>query len=73
MHIFYTDPLPIVAAKTVQEWFDGYISKWADFVAEGGAKFYKVGGTHRTMISPPHLADFVKVFKGALERAMKGV
>lgn len=66
MDVFYTGPLVgIVKARTMEEWFEDYISKWKEFAGE--ATFHVVGGTHRTMISPPHLVGFVKVFKGVLE------
>ena len=68
MDVFYTEPLiGIVKAKSLEEWFDGYISKWKGFVAGGDARFHLVGGTHRTMISPPNLVGFVKTFRGVLE------
>lgn len=93
MDVFYTRPLVgIVKAKTVEEWFEGWISKWSRHVestkkhkemkeenaSDGtivkknkGIKFHFVGGTHRTMISPPHLQAFQKVFKEAM--AAKGM
>ncbi|KAH6684532.1 hypothetical protein B0J14DRAFT_573090 [Halenospora varia] len=88
MDVFYTGPLVgVVKAKTAEEWFEGWISKWAQHVESAedheetkeenatdgaivkqnkGVKFHFVGGTHRTMISPPHLQAFQKVFKEAM-------
>ncbi|KAF4630313.1 hypothetical protein G7Y89_g7822 [Cudoniella acicularis] len=75
MDAFYTGPLVgIVLAKNVEEWFDGFISKWRDFVEPSeetdggntGIKFHFVQGTHRTMISPPYLQQFQKTFKEAM-------
>jgi len=51
----------------MKEWFEDYIRKWEDFVEKGECNFRVVGGTHRTLISPPHLGNFWKVLKGALE------
>ena len=73
MDLFYTGPLVgRVPAKTTEEWFKGFICKWAPFVQEGedGEKnvtFTEVGGSHRTMITPPHLGGFMRVFKKVLE------
>ena len=68
MDVFYTGPLVgRVPANTVDEWFKGFISKWGPFVADGGVGWYEVGGTHRSMISPPHLAGFVRTFKKVME------
>jgi hypothetical protein len=57
----------IVKARSMKEWFEDYIRKWEDFVEKGECNFRVVGGTHRTLISPPHLGNFWKVLKGALE------
>lgn len=68
MDVFYTEPLVgLVKAKTTEEWYRDFISKWGPFVQEGGARWYEVGGTHRTMIAPPHLKGFVRTFNEVLE------
>jgi thioesterase domain-containing protein len=68
MDVFYTGPLVgLVKANTTEEWFRGFISKWGAFVKEGGVSWFEVGGTHRSMITPPHLEGFVRVFKRVLE------
>ncbi|PMD43075.1 putative non-ribosomal peptide synthase-like protein [Hyaloscypha variabilis F] len=70
MDVFYTGPLVgRVPAKTTEEWFDGFISKWEPFVreGEGNVTWTEVGGTHRTMIQPPHLGGFMRVFRKVLE------
>jgi hypothetical protein len=56
-----------VKARSMKEWFENYIRKWEDFVEKEKCNFYVVGGTHRTLISPPHLGNFWKVLKGVLE------
>ncbi|KAE9374207.1 putative non-ribosomal peptide synthase-like protein [Stipitochalara longipes BDJ] len=70
MDVFYTGPLVgRVPAKTTEEWFKGFISKWGPFVkeGEGNVTWTEVGGTHRTLIQPPHLGGFMRVFKKVLE------
>jgi thioesterase domain-containing protein len=68
MDVFYTGPLlGLVKARTTEEWFRDFISKWGKFVERGGVEWYEVGGTHRTMISPPNLGRFVRLFKRVLE------
>lgn len=65
MDIFYTGPLVgLVPANTLQEWYDGFISKWGEFVQE--PKYHVVEGTHRTLINQPHILGFQKAFKKAL-------
>jgi thioesterase domain-containing protein len=69
MDVFYVGPLiGLVPANTVDEWFRGFISKWDPFVKEGGVQWFEVGGTHRSMISPPHLSGFIRVFKRVMEQ-----
>ena len=66
MDVFYSDPVSkLVNANNVQEWFDRYISKWTPFVAD--IKYHYVEGGHRNLITPPHLAGFVKAFKAVME------
>ncbi len=68
MDVFYTGPLVgLVKANTTEEWYRDFISKWSGFVKEGGVHWFEVGGTHRTMISPPHLEGFVRILKKVLE------
>jgi thioesterase domain-containing protein len=70
MDVFYTGPLVgRDPAKTTDEWFKGFISKWGPFVkhGEGNVTFTEVGGTHRTMIQPPHLGGFMRTFKKVME------
>lgn len=72
MDVFWANPLVgIVKAKTKVEWFGDYIAKWQDFVEED-VRFQYVGGTHRTLISPPFVKDFAGVFKEALRRREAG-
>ncbi|RDL35285.1 uncharacterized protein BP5553_07216 [Venustampulla echinocandica] len=79
MDVFWTGPLVgRVPARDEREWFDGFIGKWKDFVRDvgemdgdgggtiAGLKFHFVQGTHRTMISPPHVVGFQKLFKQAM-------
>jgi thioesterase domain-containing protein/acyl carrier protein len=66
MDVFYTEPLVgLVKANSTEEWFDCFISRWGEVVDEPA--YYKVGGGHRTMISPPNLDAFQKVFKNVME------
>lgn len=66
MDIFYARHLVgRVKAKTMQEWFDDYISKWTAFSKD--VKFHIVDGTHRTMISPPNAVGFQRLLKAAME------
>lgn len=70
MDVFYTAPLvDYVPAKTTEEWLRGFIAKWGHHVkeGEGNVTFAEVGGTHRTMISPPHLGGFIRLFKKVME------
>lgn len=38
---------------------------WDDFVDD--VSYYEVEGTHRTLISPPYLVGFWKVFKRVMD------
>ena len=51
----------------MKEWFGDYIRKWEELVEKKKCNFYVVGGTHRTLISPPNLGGFWKVLKGVLD------
>ena len=65
MDVFYTGPLVgLVAANTLQEWYDGFISKWSEFVKE--PRYHVVEGTHRTLISQPQILGFQRLFKKAM-------
>ncbi|KAL3426979.1 nonribosomal peptide synthetase [Phlyctema vagabunda] len=64
MDVFYVPPLPIVEAKTTQQWLDDFIGKWQSFTHD--VKFHFVEGGHRTLISPPHVSSFQRVLKDAL-------
>ncbi|CAL3966083.1 unnamed protein product [Diplocarpon coronariae] len=67
MDVFYTGPLiGLVQAKTMEEWRRDFIGKWDGFV-ETKVKYHEVNGTHRTIISPPFLVGFWKVFHSAME------
>jgi thioesterase domain-containing protein len=67
MDVFYCEPLiGLVKAKDIKDWRENYIGKWDAYV-EGGAKYHEVGGTHRTLISPPNLVGFWKEFKRAMD------
>lgn len=68
MDVFYTGPLiGLVKATNMKEWLEEHLMVWNEYVEEGGAKYHEVGGTHRTLISPPHLVGFWKVFKKAMD------
>jgi thioesterase domain-containing protein len=70
MDVFYTGPLvDYVPAKTTDEWFHNFIAKWDHHVkeGEGNVTFTEVGGTHRTMIQPPHLGGFIRLFRKVME------
>ena len=62
--VFYTIPLRALSL-TKEEWRDGHLSKWADFV-ESEPRFHDVGGEHYTMIGPDHVHGFQKKLKTAL-------
>ncbi|PVH79773.1 putative non-ribosomal peptide synthase-like protein [Cadophora sp. DSE1049] len=67
MDVFYTGPLiGLVKAKTMEEWRRDFIGMWDEFV-EGEVGYYEVKGTHRTLISPPYLVGFWKVFKRVMD------
>lgn len=68
MDVFYCEPLiGLVKANSMKEWREGYIMAWDKYVEEGGAGYHEVGGTHRTLISPPNLAGFWKEFKKVMD------
>ncbi|KAL2059922.1 hypothetical protein VTL71DRAFT_10077 [Oculimacula yallundae] len=67
MDVFYATPMAGYGpATTVEDWFEGYISKWDAFV-EGGAKYHLVGGDHKTIPNPPNVDAFQKLLKSILE------
>ncbi|KAK2628695.1 hypothetical protein QTJ16_001798 [Diplocarpon rosae] len=61
MDVFYTAPL-----VGLVQWRRDFIGKWDEFV-ETEVKYHVVSGTHRTIISPPFLVGFWKVFQSAME------
>ncbi|TVY37659.1 Microperfuranone synthase [Lachnellula subtilissima] len=71
--VFYTTPMApdgSALAVSLDEWFSRSISKWDGFVdvgSGGDARYHVVEGTHRTMISPPNLHSFHKIFTTAME------
>jgi len=68
MDVFYTEPLRgLVKADTVEEWYEGFMSKWMGFVEKRGLLFWRVGGGHRGMIGEEHLGAFLEVFEKAME------
>ena len=62
--VFYAIPLRALSL-TKEEWREGHLSKWADFV-ESEPRFHDVGGEHYTMIGPDHVHGFQKKLKAAL-------
>lgn len=62
--VFYAIPLSALSL-TKEEWRDGHLSKWADFV-ESEPRFHDVGGEHYTIIGPDHVHGFQKKLKTAL-------
>jgi thioesterase domain-containing protein len=68
MDVFYTEPLRgLVKADTIEEWYEGFMSKWMGFVEKQGLLFWPVAGTHRTMINEGNLEGFLEVFEKAME------
>lgn len=66
MDVFYTGPLlGLVKAKSIEEWRSDFLGKWDNFVED--VKYYQCKGTHRTLITPPHLSGFGEVFKEAMD------
>ena len=65
MDVFYAIPLAAVA-QTKQEWLEGPLSKWGDFVREA-PRYHEVDGAHYTMISPEHVRGFAKRLKSVLQ------
>ncbi len=65
MDVFYATPLAAVA-RSKQEWVEGPLSKWRDFVEEA-PRYHEVDGAHYTMISPEHVQRFTKKLKSALQ------
>ena len=65
MDVFYAIPLAAVA-QSKQEWLEGPLSKWRDFVREA-LKYHEVDGAHYTMISPEHVRRFAMKLKSVLQ------
>ena len=63
--VFYAIPLRALSL-TKEEWRDGHLSKWANFV-ESEPRFHDVGGEHYTMIGPDHVHGFQKKLRAALK------
>ncbi|KAL6712850.1 hypothetical protein ACLMJK_009562 [Lecanora helva] len=64
MDVFYATPLAVVA-QSKQEWVEGPLSQWRDFVRQE-PRFHEVHGAHYTMISTEHVQGFARALKGAL-------
>lgn len=71
LDVFYCAPLAAIgspAAMPLDQWFSGYISRWDGLVEEAGdAKYHVAEGSHRTMIVPPNLLSFHRLFSMAME------
>ena len=72
MDVFYIDPLTgLIPAKDKDEWIDGFIGKWRDFV--GDFRFVYIGGGHRNLIKPPYVKGFARHFmEGLIRRESEG-
>jgi thioesterase domain-containing protein len=67
--VFIAKPLRMVALSR-DEWLSNHLSKWDDFVRRR-ARFHDVDGSHYTMISPKHVAQFHEKLRCAL--AARGI
>jgi thioesterase domain-containing protein len=64
MDVFFAVPLAAVASSK-QEWREGPLSKWADFV-RAEVRFHDVAGAHYTMIDSEHVQGFQVTLRNAL-------
>ncbi|TVY19354.1 Didemethylasterriquinone D synthetase tdiA [Lachnellula arida] len=72
LDVFYCAPSGSPSAMPIDEWFSGYISRWGGFVEVqdvegGGVRYHAAEGEHRTMIVPPNVLSFYRLFSRAME------
>ncbi|GES59409.1 TdiA protein [Aspergillus terreus] len=64
LDVFVADPLTHVA-RTREEWVNGLLAAWKDFVREG-VRYHHVEGAHYTMLKPEYVANFAKTLRTVL-------
>ncbi|KAL4891060.1 hypothetical protein BDV59DRAFT_209228 [Aspergillus ambiguus] len=64
LDVFVADPLTHVA-KTREEWVNGLLSAWKDFVREE-VRYHHVEGAHYTMLKPEYVVNFAKTLRTVL-------
>ncbi|KAL5923806.1 hypothetical protein ACKVV1_011445 [Pyricularia oryzae] len=72
MDVFVADPLSHVA-KNREDWINGRLSAWKDFVKGGDVRFHNVDGAHYTMLNPKfvNVSSFAEKLRSVLaERGM---
>lgn len=66
LDVFVADP-PTYAADGRKDWRDNKLGKWTDF-SRTETVFWDCPGIHAKMLNTQHMADFAKIFKGAMKR-----
>ena len=66
LDVFVADP-PTYAADGRKDWRDNKLGKWTDF-SRTETIFWDCPGIHAKMLNTQHMADFARIFKGAMKR-----
>ncbi|KAF7560190.1 hypothetical protein G7046_g3951 [Stylonectria norvegica] len=66
LDVFVADP-PTYAADGRKDWRENKLGRWADF-GRTETMFWDCPGIHARMLNPQHMADFARIFKGAMKR-----
>ncbi|KAI5458582.1 putative NRPS-like enzyme [Mariannaea sp. PMI_226] len=66
LDVFVADP-PTYAADGRKDWRDNKLGRWTEF-SRTQTMFWDCPGIHAKMLNPQHMADFAKIFKGAMKR-----
>lgn len=66
LDVFVADPPPY-AAEGRKDWRENKLGQWEDFSRDDTA-FWECPGIHAKMLNPQHIAEFARIFKGAMKR-----
>jgi acyl-CoA synthetase (AMP-forming)/AMP-acid ligase II/thioesterase domain-containing protein/acyl carrier protein len=66
LDVFVADP-PTYAADGRKDWRENKLGRWTDF-SRTETVFWDCPGIHAKMLNTQHMAEFAKIFKGAMKR-----
>ncbi|KAJ4292415.1 hypothetical protein N0V90_009077 [Kalmusia sp. IMI 367209] len=66
LDVFVADP-PTYAADGRKDWRENKLGRWSEF-SRTDTVFWDCPGIHAKMLNTQHMAEFAKIFKGAMKR-----